>query len=82
MFPSLSPPGILWACKGKHTVKKTDTKSGCRWTGRQTDGLREGEADFHWLLEVAVPRLGHGHPSLTVSAAQALPVAEIWRSKG
>lgn len=23
--PSLSPPGILWAHKGKHTVKKTET---------------------------------------------------------
>lgn len=49
---------------------------------RQTDRWTEGQAHFHWLLDLAVPRLGHGHPSLTESAAQPLPMAEIWRSKG
>lgn len=62
---------LLVAHNGKRSEKDRVAKSGCRWTGRQTDGPGEGQAS---------PRLGHG--SLTVSAAQPQAVAEIRRSKG
>lgn len=52
--------------------------SECRWTGRQTDGWKEGQGDFHWLLTIAALWLHHGCPSLSL-IAQAVPVAEIWR---
>lgn len=75
---SESPSVVLLGSERKtHSPKDRDTNSRHRWTSRQTDGLREGQTDFHWLLEVAALRLGRD--SLTVFAAQPLPVAELSR---
>lgn len=68
---SVSLPGIFWAHKGKHTVKKTETLI------QDADGQADRQMDRGKDMQIHIgswrqqrPDWSHGHLGLTVSTAQ------------